>query len=315
MNFNLLNQVAMFMQSGERHQACNANIDPNLAYYIVSEYNWENQRPANDSHIKVLAEAIRVGDFREYTNIDFAIYKGRPHLINGQHTLRAVHLAEKTTPLSVHFYRVENEHEIESLYSKYDVGRRRTLRDSMGSIGDELDMSPNERDKLGAAISVLYFELQNPGMTAVQSLQKSKDFEFKKQLMREWSPEAKLFYQCISEATRYDVGIYYRSPVFAVALATLRHAPEKSITFWTGMALDDGLRHGDPRKTVLNWLRNHSIRQNRNQHRAVISAWNAWYAGRELNKIYAGSDKSMSIDGTPFNMSAKPGPEETTKKS
>lgn len=288
------------LASTERHCAINAEMSPALATAIATKHNYQNQRPCSPKHVQVLAEAIRRHEFREYTNIDFAVLDGEPHLINGQHTLRAIAAAKQPVWLSLHFHRVENKAEIERLYSKYDIGRLRSIRDVMGEIGNELGLQVKERDTLAVAVKCI-----NLGFRALSGgddpsrIYEARDFELKKQLMRDWAKEARQFFQAIHPAPGFNKGLFFRGPVLAVALLTIRHHQESAIEFWGGAAMDDGLRVGDPRKALINWLRNNSVGKAQTmQHRAAISCWNAWHKARKLMKVYPDTGASLEILGT-----------------
>lgn len=161
MQFNLLRVSKEFFVMGDRHLALDVEITPEAALDAVNQYNYENQRICSGSNVLVLAEAMRRGEFREFTSIDFAVLDGVPHLINGQHTLRAVAAAQKPIWLTFHFSRAKSKQDIEWLYSKFDIGRTRSIRDAMGDIGDELRLSVKERDALAVAVGSINNNFQS----------------------------------------------------------------------------------------------------------------------------------------------------------
>jgi hypothetical protein len=74
--------------------------------------------------------------------------------------------------------------------------------------------------------------------------------------------------------------------VVAVALLTLRDQPAKAKEFWDGVAMDDGLRRGDPRHTLVKTLRDRPLRGSHSEGGRIAStAWNAYYSNRELTFI------------------------------
>ena len=309
MAFDLLENATDFQLSGEEHVAYNVEMHPDNALHIVENYNYKNQRRYNQNQGLLLTEVIKQGDFRAYTPIDFAVCDGVPHLVNGQHTLRAIFMSKQPVWLCVHFHRKNSLAEIHSLYSKYDtsVGRQRGLRDVVGELGDELGLNNRESDSLGVAVYYLHdgFRIVG-GNDSPDRRYAKKNFELRKELMREWCPEAKMYFKCIKEAGVSDKALFYRSAIMAVALLTLREQPEKALPFWQGVAEDDGLRKGDPRKALINWLRhNDSTRYGYLQHRAASACWNAWYTDRQLTKVYPKTDGALKICGTPIHV--KPG--------
>lgn len=302
MTFDLIKESRDLSFVGDHHRAVNVFITPDVAAEYVTRFNYSGQRPFNRKHVMVLAEAMRRGQFREYTGINFAVLGGVPCLVNGQHTLRAIVDVQKPIWLSVHLRKVESEEDIESEYSKFDIGRSRSLRDVMGGIGDDLSLKAKERDALAVAVKWINddFKTQGGADNAVRHYER-KDFELRKQIMREWAEEAREFFGCLRLAPRPNAALFYRGAVTAVGLVTLRYNRDRAIDFWCASAADDGLRNGDPRKTLINWLRNNPVGKAINtQHRAASSCWNAWFRCASLTKAHTDSKSSLRILGTPY---------------
>ena len=117
--------------------------------------------------------------------------------------------------------------------------------------------------------------------------------------MLEFKEAAKLYYLLISEADNDLKHSLYRSSTQAVGLVTCKYGPknlglEIVDGFWRGTALDDGLKKGDPRKTLLKHLQYHVLgshiteipTKQRVSYRYatlwVSQCWNAWAEGRKL---------------------------------
>lgn len=301
--FDLLHEAKLFStKNNEKHGSFNVLITPSLAETIIRKHNYANQRPLSKSHVGVLAEAMKNSDFREYTSIGFAVRNGEPILVNGQHTLNAIALSGKSIWLSFHFDRVQDDAEVEALYSTFDIGRKRQARDTMGSIGEELGLHKKERDSLSSAVTFVNLGFRPiSGKDSPARLYAARDFEFKKNLMREWGDEARLYFECITDAPKFNKEPLFRAFVVAVGLLTIREQPDNAIEFWRGVALDDGLRIGDPRKALVNWLKTNPAGKSPHlQHRAAIACWNAWFDGRQLTKVYPRSSVSLEIHGTPI---------------
>lgn len=95
----------------------------------------------------------------------------------------------------------------------------------------------------------------------------------------------------------------YASGVMAVALVTLRHQPAKAVQFWRGIADDDGLRKGDPRKTLLQDFESRRVNYGTHLQRIIpsITAWNAFYEGRNISIIRVSESSQVLVSGTPIN--------------
>ena len=303
-NFNLVAQAEIFFDSGAPYAAMPTWIEPAQAGEILRKYNYEKQRPLDRAHAEMLGLCMANGQFKKFTNIDFAVLDGEPILVNGQHTCWAIAKGSTAVPLAIQFHRVDDTAQLETLYSQYDNGRRRTLRDNMGAIGEELDMKSREFNQLGSAVRFLNhgFRHSNARDTA-NMLREAQDAEFIKSLMRNYASEGRMYFDAIGKAPGANSGLFFRHAVVAVGLVTFRFQPIAATEFWSAAALDDGLRVGDPCKSLINWLRLNSVNRTKElQHRAAIACWNAHFAGRTLNRIYPATDASLRMAGTPLDL-------------
>jgi len=297
-NFDLSRTVKTFCQAGKKHLTVDAVISPDYAWHMVTKYNYSKQREPSLKHAGALSEAIRRDAFRSYTSIEFAVLNEIPQLINGQHTLRAIAGAGKPVPLCIHFHLVSTEQEIENLYSLYDNGRLRRMRDVSGNIGEELGLSVKERDAYAVAVSVINFGFTpSSGNDSPIKIFEAKDFEFRKKLMREYATEAKAVFAAINDGPAYNVKLFLRGQIIAVAIQTFRVNSAKAIDFWRGASMDDGLKAGDPRKALITWLRNESTTQRKSQWRAAVACWNAWYDDRQLSRVFTATESATKIKG------------------
>lgn len=307
-SFDLMEAAGLLhVQAGSRHKSYDVLVTPTLAEEILSKHNYKGQRPINKAHVGELAEYMETGYFREYTSINFMVIGGVPILVNGQHTMSAVVLSKKPLWLNLQFDRAANDSEIEAAYSTFDVQRRRTAIDVMGTIGEELGLPKKERDVLNGAVA--FVELGFRPISGKDSAKRkaiNNNFELKKDFMRAWGNEARLYFDCIATGPAFNKQPMTRKDVVAVGLVTLREQPDKAIDFWKGAALDNGLINGDPRKTLINWLKSNKASGDsvNLQHRSAIACWNAWFEGRQLHKVMPRSDSSLTILGTQISIAS-----------
>ena len=293
---NLVNLCKSF-GTGKYYNSLNVFVSPLEAEFIVNTYNYAKNRPLSEKNVAELRVALDRGQFREYTPINFAVLDGVPYLINGQHTLRAIASSTKGIWLSFCFQGVTDEQEIEALYSTYDIGRKRALRDVLGTLPAELSLTKTDVACFGAAVGIVhrnFRELQSIGPELRYEL---RDFEFRKTLMREWQAEASLFFSLTFGLANKH--LFQRSEVLAVALVTLRQQPERARDFWHGAVMDNGLYIGDPRKTLIDWLRVNPTSRSlpTEQYRAAIKCWNYWFERKKVTKIHAGGS-ALKLLGT-----------------
>lgn len=300
--FDLTKSVDDFCKTNKQHHTVDAIISPDYAWYMVTKHNYNNQRTPSIRHAGALAEAIKRDAFRNYTSIEFAVLNGIPHLINGQHTLHAISGAGKLVPLCIHFHRVANLDEIANLYSLYDNGRLRSMRDVSGKIGEELGLNVKERDVFAVAVGAINnLFASSGGNDSTAKMFEKKNFDFRKQLMHKYILEAKTVFAAMQGAPAYNIKLFMRGPIIGVAILTVQVDRDKAIEFWRGAAMDDGLKTGDPRKALITWLRNQSKLQRQNQHLAAQACWNAWFDGRPLTRVFATTGSAAKMNGLDDN--------------
>lgn len=92
-----------------------------------------------------------------------------------------------------------------------------------------------------------------------------------------------------------------RAAVASVAFVTLHHCGGKAEEFWSGVANDDGLKRGDPRKALLKELLKGEANRLPRHARSIIpaTAWNAWHRGDEIAFIRVSTSSRLRIRGTP----------------
>ena len=101
-------------------------VTPDEARRMLLDMRYDHQRPLRQGRVRAYAEEMRNGTFRELTQLFIAIYHGRHIILDGQHRLNAVVLAEKPQLFTIVEKDVENEAELARIYSTTDIGTRRT---------------------------------------------------------------------------------------------------------------------------------------------------------------------------------------------
>ncbi|CAN7781999.1 hypothetical protein LJR175_008184 [Variovorax sp. LjRoot175] len=84
--------------------------------------------------------------------------------------------------------------------------------------------------------------------------------------------------------------------------AGMRHQPDLAFVFRHDAAMDDGLRIGDPRKTLNNWLRANPVGRARSaQHKAAAACWK-YFKDASLTRVYTAADGVMRVLGIPVDL-------------
>jgi hypothetical protein len=123
--------------------------------------------------------------------------------------------------------------------------------------------------------------------------------------LERYREEITLFAQAIGCAPRPTYHLFQRGGVMAVGLETFRYQPSMAAEFWHGMAADDGLKVGDPRKTLLRLLQVNKVAatgaSTNVQARACALAWNAAFKRRDLTLLKPNTMGLINILGTPWD--------------
>ena len=306
MALDLLTLCAEFTGNPKaRYHSVAAPITPAEATIVIENYNYVNQRPFSKKHVDILAIAMENKQFREFTPVDFAVLDGKPHLINGQHTLRALVKSKIPLNLAINLHKTDDLATVESLYGKYDIGRTRSLRDTFGSLGAEMALAPRELTAVGVAVSLIMrgFKPIGGADTAIKQYER-KNFDNIKAVMKTWEEEAKAYFACMAPASNFNKLLFMRGSVIAIGLLTFRHNKEKATEFWSAAVLDDGLRNEDPRRALISWLRNNGVmsKYGQVQYKAAAICWNAFFRGKQLTRVHANADGPLQVLGTPVEL-------------
>lgn len=286
----------------------NVEITPELALEILSQSDHEYQRPLRKAWVEFYAKEMKAGNFLTNTIAICINGSEKKYLVNGQHTLNAIFETGISMTLPVQTFHVSSKEEVASVYARFDKQHKRTRADTFRAYNMEqkLDMTYTAVNRYGACA---YFMLNNFKKTDEKNM--ISEFEVM-DFMIEWKPYAKQFFASIEMSGALRIPLE-RKEVFAVGLMTCRHS-KRADEFWHYVATDDGLRVGDPRKTLHNWLeesgvgggnvgftRKKRIIRTSESIRCVVTAWNAFVEGRQL-KILSIKNPSLpfTIKDTPY---------------
>jgi hypothetical protein len=280
-------------------------VTPELAEEWL-ENPFERQRALRDHHVILLAEEMEAGTFIPHSAVVFAELDGKSYLIDGQHRLKAISLYGQPVKMPVIRRGAISMKQIEEWYSSIDQGLRRTAHDAIRAQGlsGELGISETHAGRLSGAVRLIASEFID--MTA--GVGKDKHIRMRgarsnalvSELLRAWAPEAKTYFELVHGGEAANMYLFLRASVIACGLLTIRHSPEKAREFWLGVARDDGLRAHDPRKRLLNWLRNGKRIRPGNAARGFAVAWRAFLEGKELQLIRFDQSKPIEIAMVPL---------------
>lgn len=289
------------MQTGDME------ISPALAVRLLTECQYERQRQQRSYRVAYLAREMEAGYFLPAAQvIAFALLGPKLYLVNGQHTLSAIVKTGLTLTMPVRIIPVHSFDEIGPLYWKFDSQGVRSWRDAVRAANVRSELTESQAAKVVSAMLLIQTGFRHPTQANFPTEAISKDARF--QAAKSWWPAAGHYFELIEPASVFMKVRLSRQAVLAVALVTLRHQPEKSVTFWSGIARDDGLRRDDPRKVFIRFLAENTaggVGSPINQARAAAQAWNAHFAGETRSIIRLSPESPIVIAGTPIGRTTR----------
>lgn len=275
-------------------------IGPAMARHMRDTMHFERQRAINDKNVDRLAEEMRRGWFLAGTPIFICdLPDGRKVIINGNHTLEAVATSGVTVPLVLIHKQVRDMDDAARAYATFDLQRVRTWRDTLLAVG--LNETIPLANDVSSSVAIIMDDFGSRHQNAVASRQA------RLQVMPEYRAAAFILADALKDGPAQNTRLLRRAPTFAVALFTARYQPSAASEFWATAAKDDGLKVGDPRKTLLRYCASHNTAGSANRRLmslAAMSCWNAHWEGRTLDHVKPGSMAEPRILGTPWHKGA-----------
>lgn len=274
------------------------------AAVILSECRYENQRDETKApaHIRKLAKMMTEGLWLEGTAIDFAYLNGKYILVNGHHRMMAQSISGTTIEWTIIVHNCTTVEQVRGLYYRFDTDiRKRSSENVLAGIGfaEEHGLMKRTATALWDSVRVIHNGMNFRVLTDQDDILADKRIEMSEQFL----DEARFMEEVVNAAIPSMRERFITSSIFSVAILTLFYDRSKAEDFWMGAAKDDGLRAGDPRKTMIQWIAaNRGVKKV--QKSAMICAarcWNSWHDGKKLNslRIYHNAE-ATPIKGTPY---------------
>lgn len=266
------------------------HLTPDKALKILDDNNYGDQRPIRQKKVNMYIAEMEAGRFEVLTDITFvSLPDGTLIMTNGYHRLFAlasIQDPEFMLPFTVTTVYKEDMRGVAENYGRQDIGLNRNYTDTFGAFGiyDKTNLS---KDALNRSVS---------GVRHVLNHFSSRHMQLVPELMMdhlvEWLPVAEQYFSAISGGEQEIVKRLKRAPVIGIGFLAFKHEPGKARQFWHGAAYDDGLRRGDPRKTLGTWLlstiqsggRSHggTVVNSKDLAKYTARAWEHWFNGTEV---------------------------------
>lgn len=278
------------------------DVTPALAANLRASSHFERQRVLRQPHIDRLASEMKNGTFVPATQIYLAVLPDKSmRILNGNHTLEAVAKGDFPVPLTLTYHTVKDLDEAGRLYARFDIQRTRTWGDAYKAYGFDAAIPSEWMTKIGSALGMIISGFSSRTLL-VDNNMRSRDI--RSQFMEAYKDTALLLLNSFNHPTAEAVRFMKRRQVLAIALETARYQPSAAAEFWSEFVRDDGLKNGNPRKTLLKYLREsgsaNSLTEAIGQATAIALAWNAFYKGKEIVTLRPGATNSFVIAGTPW---------------
>lgn len=276
-------------------------VTPEIAREWLAQFNYEHQRKIRTYHVSLLKNEILSGRFREKTQISFCRTEGREgrfFLTNGQHTLSAIVASETPVKLDIVITNVTSELSVADDYARHDTHLTRQLSDSLIAHGlhNEIGVTASALNWISAAAIYL---ARMKGQLSITTSAAHVSHDVKFSITKSYGLLGRNALEVIDCHSANKKSYLVRKSTLAVVMATYEKEPELCALFFGGIAKDDGLLQGDPRKTTLDYLRTSSTGGNptgrmrqgvtrRSEHEAVKSiavGWNSFVERKELKLI------------------------------
>jgi hypothetical protein len=228
-------------------------------------------------------------------------------LVNGYHRLHAVIDSEAIIEFQVMIEPVADMDEVRNLYCSIDTNIRKRSDSEIGQaagLSEEIGVRSGVITNALAAVATIA-----GGLRVLKLIDRPADVVTaygRKDAVKGWATELQVYAEIMDKASSKMKTRMVTQGIMSIALVTLRHQPEKAIEFWTAVAEDDGLRKGDPRKTLHNLLIEGIHRGHVDAGLKYASvAWNAWMQGRKLEILRIYDKTECQPLGTPFEAAPK----------
>lgn len=272
-------------------------ITPEQARWLRDNAHFDRQRNISKANVLRLAHEMAKGRFIPGAQLYLCrLPSGRELVINGNHTLEAIHASGIPQTLTVTRHPVSDMDEAGRVYAVFDNQKARSWADSLRATAGE-DV-PAHGPSILSALGVI----DRGFVGSPQGMQARLE---RIEMMEDYRGAVDLWLDAVRGAHRSTFLMMKRAAVMAVALETLRYQPHKAAAFWHRVANDNGLTIGMPERALLVWLRGIQRGSGTSMQKAHVlacaSAWNAYYREEERNYVKPGSVVNFYLLGTPWD--------------
>lgn len=290
-------------------------VSPDVAQKWLAERPYHGQRQRRDTHVKFLAEEMERDNFLPGTQIAFAVMPtGKMYTVDGQHTLSAIALSGKSQTLNILRLFCQDEEAVAKVYGRIDINLKRTVSDLFAAMGlaNELGFTSTQLNFMGAAVKLINTKFRSQRSSYIHA-------DDLVSWISDYAYAGHEYFEIIAGMPKEMQKSLQRSATLGMALVTYRFSKRslgsKIDDFWSGVAHDDGVKNGDPRKAAHRHLLTAGIMGGgataggthtrkvtaAYSSRYLANCFNAYVEGRSIDNTKVSSDISpIKIIGSPF---------------
>lgn len=273
------------------------------ANLVLRLCQFDGQRRVTKDQVATLADIMTRGKWQPKDKLDFAIFDGKPILLNGYHRMNAQVKSGRSIKWTVVCHPCATYEEVRELYYKFDTNTRiRSGAQILAAVdfADNFGLTKQMAEALFRSVPVI--------ANNFSSMHKDKDrltakvMDRRLDFARNYSAAAEKYWASLDGCQPSFKRKFLSAGVCAVGLVTFRYQPIVAQEFWSNVALNDGLRRGDPRQTLHNFFLARSVGNGSQVVTAIAPslAWNAFFEGRDLQIIKIYERPNIYISGTAF---------------
>lgn len=229
-------------------------VTPAMAEWWLNEYRYEFQRRLTASVVDQWVKIIQRGDFMQDKEIKVVLYDKHRYLVNGQHRLNAVVKSGVGQYFNVTTVTVDTPEDLAAIYNTDDMNKPRSFDDVVRTrqLPELTGLTRSQLIKVQPCVSFIANGFIRKGTTNRQDYHLIAD-----EIVKTYALPAESYFDAVNDGSskRYSLT---RTSVLSVGIMTFLQSAKRIpggeqsvIDFWRGLAADDGLRRGDPRKVAL----------------------------------------------------------------
>lgn len=274
------------------------------ANQILLHAEYDRQRKIDQLHVDVLADIMKRGQWAPKDKIDFARMGNTLIMVNGYHRMRGQVQCGKTIEWTIVIHPCKTVEQVRALYYKFDTNTRtRQASQILAGIdfADKNELAKQTATALYNAIPVIASGFSKSRTDRDHLTNRVVDRRVA--YAEKYVPAAKVYEGCLAGLQPRIKSKFLSAGVMAVALVTLQEQPGTALEFWSGAAQNDGLRIGDPRRTLHLDMVSRQLNAGSALQAIYVPthAWNAWFENRTLKIIKVPSYRTkVTITGTRF---------------